>query len=62
MHYLLLAALLLQDAGAVLNRAYGQLRLKNYDQAVSGFRQALALDPSQVQVYKDLGYTFQKMG
>ena len=63
---LLLAALLLavpQDQpAAVLNRAYEQLRLKQYDKAVDGFRQALALDPSQVQVYKDLAYTLQKMG
>jgi tetratricopeptide (TPR) repeat protein len=49
-------------AATVLNRAYQQLRLKQYDDAVAGFRQALALDPSQVQVYKDIGYTLQKMG
>ncbi len=50
------------QAAAVLNRAYEQLRLKQYDDAVTGFRQALVLDPSQVQVYKDLAYTLQKMG
>jgi tetratricopeptide (TPR) repeat protein len=47
---------------AVLNRAYEQLRLKQYDEAVAGFRRALALDATQVQVYKDLAYTLQKMG
>jgi tetratricopeptide (TPR) repeat protein len=50
------------QATAILNHAYEQLRLKQYDEAVAGFRQALALDPLQVQVYKDLAYTLQKMG
>jgi len=50
------------QAIAILDHAYEQLRLKQYDEAVAGFRRALALDPSQVQVYKDLAYTLQKMG
>ena len=62
----LLAALLLAapqgDAYQVLNRAYEQLRLKQYDDAVAGFRRTLELDPSLLPVFKDLGYTLQKMG
>jgi tetratricopeptide (TPR) repeat protein len=62
----LLSALLLaapqSDAYQVLNRAYEQLRLKQYDEAVAGFRRGLELDPSHVSVFKDLGYTLQKMG
>src|SRR5580658_8049176 len=58
----LLVAVPQDPSAAILNRAYEQLRLKQYDEAVAGFRQALALDPSQVQGYKDLAYTLQKMG
>lgn len=45
-----------------LDRAYAALRLKNYDQAVSGFREALAAAPERASIRKDLAYTLLKIG
>jgi tetratricopeptide (TPR) repeat protein len=59
---MLLFAAQQDPAYPVLNRAYEQLRLKQYDEAVAGFRRALELNPSRVSVFKDLGYALQKMG
>src|SRR5258708_24187409 len=66
MHMVVLAVLLAipqQDpAYTALNRAYEQLRLKQYDDAVASFRRVLELDPTRVAVYKEIAYTLQKMG
>lgn len=45
-----------------LERAYQALRDKNYDQAVAGFQQAIALAPSRASIRKDLAYTLLKIG
>ncbi len=47
---------------ATLDRAYQQLRLKDYDQAIVNFRRALLLNPSRVTVFKDLAYALLKTG
>jgi Flp pilus assembly protein TadD len=49
-------------AWGALDRAYRELRARNYDQAVAGFREALRLAPDRVAVHKDLGYTYLKIG
>lgn len=45
-----------------LERAYQALRNKNYDQAVTGFQQAIALAPDRASIRKDLAYTLLKVG
>ncbi len=45
-----------------LEQAYSALREKNYDQAVAGFQQAIALAPSRASIRKDLAYTLLKIG
>lgn len=46
----------------VLTAAYSQLRAKDYDAAVSGFREAIRLSPHRVDIRKDLAYTLLKIG
>ena len=45
-----------------LTQAYEALREKNYDQAVAGFEQAIALAPDRASIRKDLAYTLLKIG
>jgi Flp pilus assembly protein TadD len=45
-----------------LERAYQALRDKNYDQAIAGFEQAIALTPDRAAIRKDLAYTLLKVG
>jgi Flp pilus assembly protein TadD len=45
-----------------LERAYQALRDKNYDQAIAGFEQAIALAPDRASIRKDLAYTLLKVG
>jgi Flp pilus assembly protein TadD len=45
-----------------LDRAYNALKNKDYDTAVSGFREALQVAPGRAAVHKDLAYTLLKMG
>ncbi|MBZ5610619.1 MAG: tetratricopeptide repeat protein [Acidobacteriia bacterium] len=45
-----------------LAQAYDALRQKNYDQAVAGFEQAIALAPDRASIRKDLAYTLLKIG
>jgi Tfp pilus assembly protein PilF len=45
-----------------LEQAYQSLREKNYDQAIAGFNQAVALAPERAAIRKDLAYTLLKVG
>jgi Flp pilus assembly protein TadD len=45
-----------------LEQAYAALREKNYDQAIAGFRQAIALSPNRASIHKDLAYALLKIG
>ncbi|MEJ7605660.1 MAG: tetratricopeptide repeat protein [Bryobacteraceae bacterium] len=45
-----------------LQRAYAALRVKQYDVAVAAFQEALRIKPDRASVYKDLGYTYLKIG
>jgi len=45
-----------------LQQAYDALRLKNYDQAIAGFRQAIAHAPNRAAIRKDLAYALLKVG
>ena len=45
-----------------LERAYQALRDKNYDQAITGFNQGIALAPARASIRKDLAYTLLKVG
>jgi Tfp pilus assembly protein PilF len=45
-----------------LDAAYAALRSKDYDRAIQGFEQALALAPDRTSIHKDLAYTFLKIG
>jgi Flp pilus assembly protein TadD len=45
-----------------LEQAYAALREKNYDQAIAGFRQAIALAPDRASIRKDLAYALLKVG
>jgi tetratricopeptide (TPR) repeat protein len=58
----LLAAQAADPAYQPLERAYQALRDKNYDQAVAGFQQAIALAPERASIRKDLAYTLLKVG
>ena len=60
--------ILLATAGITLaqsspaDQAYDALRAKDYDRAIAGFRQALALAPENAALRKDLAYTLLKVG
>jgi Flp pilus assembly protein TadD len=45
-----------------LQQAYAALREKSYDQAIGGFRQAIALAPGRAAIHKDLAYALLKVG
>ena len=45
-----------------LSRAYEALRGKDYDHAIAGFQQAIALAPDRASIRKDLAYTLLKTG
>lgn len=45
-----------------LDQAYEALRERRYDDAVRGFRAALAAGPAKASVHKDLAYTLLKIG
>jgi Flp pilus assembly protein TadD len=45
-----------------LEQAYAALREKNYDQAVAGFRHAIALAPNRASLHKDLAYALLRIG
>src|SRR5581483_183198 len=45
-----------------LDRAYKALRAKDYDAAIAGFREAIALAPQRTSIHKDLAYTLLKVG
>lgn len=45
-----------------LEQAYAALREKSYDQAIAGFRQAIALAPDRAAIHKDLAYALLKVG
>jgi len=49
-------------AYAPLEQAYAALREKKYDQAIAGFRQAIALSPNRASIRKDLAYALLKVG
>ncbi len=46
----------------VLDEAYSQLRARRYDDAIAGFRRAIALAPVRPAIHKDLAYTLVKTG
>ena len=56
----------LRNAGdaaySALQRAYAALTAEDYDQAVAGFRESLALNAAQPQVEKELAYALLKTG
>ena len=45
-----------------LDKAYQELKAKNYDSAIAGFERAIALAPDRPSVRKDLAYTLLKIG
>jgi Tfp pilus assembly protein PilF len=45
-----------------LESAYQGLREKNYERAIAGFEQAIALAPDRASIHKDLAYTLLKVG
>ena len=45
-----------------LDRAYQELRAKNYDAAIADFESALAAAPERASIHKDLAYTLLKVG
>ena len=45
-----------------LTRAYAALRARDYDAAIAGFLQGIAVAPDRVAIRKDLGYTYLKVG
>ncbi len=45
-----------------LERAYQALRVKNYDQAIEAFREAIAVASERASIHKDLAYTLLKVG
>jgi len=62
---LTVASLIAQPADPAyqpLERAYQALRDKNYDPAIAGFQQAIALAPDRASIRKDLAYTLLKAG
>ena len=62
---MVLGSVAAQESGPAyrpLERAYEALRQKNYDQAIAGFQEAIALAPSRASIRKDLAYTLLKVG
>jgi Tfp pilus assembly protein PilF len=54
---------LAQDlAYPVLEKAYKSLNAQDYDDAITGFREALTLAPERAVIHKQLGYTLLKVG
>ena len=51
-----------EPAYVSLEQAYAALREKNYDQAIAGFQQAIALAPGRASIRKDLAYALLKVG
>ncbi len=49
-------------AYAPLEKAYEQLRRRDYDAAIASFRQAIAAAPARAAIRKDLAYTLLKTG
>ena len=45
-----------------LDRAFTELRSKDYDAAVADFEQAIAAAPDRPSIHKDLAYTLLKIG
>lgn len=45
-----------------LTRAYDALRARDYDAAISGFREAIEAAPQRADVRKDLAYTYLRIG
>jgi Tfp pilus assembly protein PilF len=45
-----------------LDKAYTALRAKNYEEAIAGFEQAIAIAPQRASIRKDLAYTLLKIG
>lgn len=45
-----------------LQKAYEALRVRNYDAAIAGFRQAALVAPQRASIRKDLAYTLLKIG
>jgi len=58
----LLAACALIAADSSLDRAYTELRAKNYDAAIALFREGLRVEPARTGPRKDLAYTLLKTG
>lgn len=52
----------LDPAYAQLDRAYEELRAKDYDAAIADFEVVLATAPERASVHKDLAYTLLKTG
>ena len=57
-----LAAQSLDPAYQPLESAYQALRENNYDQAIAGFQQAIALAQDRASIRKELAYTLLKVG
>jgi Flp pilus assembly protein TadD len=49
-------------AYAELDKAYQELKAKQYDSAIAGFERAIALAPDRPSIRKDLAYTLLKIG
>jgi len=49
-------------AYAVLEKAYAELRARNYEPAIALFRQAAVLAPARADINKELAYTLLKIG
>jgi len=49
-------------ANPALQRAYDALRIKNYDQAIRSFEDAITLAPERASIHADLAYTLLKIG
>jgi hypothetical protein len=47
---------------APLEKAYEALRARNYDSAIAGFKEAIAIAPERPSVRKDLAYVLLKVG
>ena len=63
--YIAAGALLAQSSDPAyrpLQQAYDALRAKEYDRAIAGFQQAIALGPNRADIHIDLGYTLLKTG
>lgn len=60
--HLALCALALAQPPDPATRAYDALRALDYDTAIAGFQQAIALAPDRPAIRKDLAYTYLKIG